>query len=413
MTPYLLFILAVLILEYLLNQTVAILDLRTLDPKLPEEFSDIYSQEKYKKSQEYTRVTIKFSQIQSTVDLILTLAMILLGGFNLVDLFARSFNLDSISTGLIFMGVLGFLAFLLSLPFSVYSTFVIEERFGFNTTTIKTFILDILKGIFLGIIIGAPLLTLVLWFFQTAGDLAWLYVWIAVTLFTLIIQFLAPVLIMPLFNKFTPLEDDELKESITNYVQTQKFAIEGIYTMDGSKRSTRLNAFFTGFGRFRRIVFFDTLMEKLEPDEILGVLAHEMGHFKKKHIFKMMGASILQSGMMFFVLSLFLGNPQLFDAFGMAHISIYASLLFFGFLYSPISMLLAIFFNISSRKYEYEADEWAVKSTQNEKALISGLKKLSLHNLSNLTPHPLDVFLNYSHPPILQRLRAIEALSKE
>ncbi|MBT4310883.1 MAG: M48 family metallopeptidase [Anaerolineae bacterium] len=383
MNPYLIFILTVLILKYLLNLTVSVLELRSLEPKLPQEFKDIYSQEKYQKSQEYTHVRDIFSRVYSTFWVILTLIFILVGGFNLADLMARNFNLTPILTGLIFIGSLSFLSSLISLPFSIYSTFVIEERFGFNKTTIKTFILDMIKGTLLSIIIGAPLLSAVLWFFQTTGNLAWLYVWIAVTLFTFIIQFLSPVLIMPLFNKFTPLEEGELKEIITNYAQVQNFAIEGIYTMDGSKRSTRLNAFFTGFGRFRRIVFFDTLMEKLDNNEILSVLAHEMGHFKHKHIFKMMAASILQSGVMFFILSLFLGNQQLFDAFGMAHISIYAGLIFFSFLYSPISTLLSIFFNIFSRKHEYEADAWTVKTTGEAEALISGLKKLSVHNLSS------------------------------
>jgi len=412
MNPYLIFILTVLLLKYLLNLIVSILELRSQDPALPPEFSDIYSQEKYQRSQKYTRVTTIFAQIQSTVDLVLILVFMLAGGFNLVDFMARNFNLGPIVTGLIFTGILSLLTSLISLPFSVYATFVIEERFGFNKTSIKTFVLDLIKGTLLALFIGTPLLAAVLWFFQTAGNFAWLYVWIAVTLFTFIIQFLAPVLIMPIFNKFTPLEEGELKNSITGYAQAQEFAIEGIYTMDGSKRSTRLNAFFTGFGRFRRIVFFDTLVEKLENNEIVAVLAHEMGHFKHKHIFKMMGASILQSGLMFFILSLFLGNQQLFTAFGMAHISIYAGLIFFSFLYSPISTLLSIFFNIISKKHEYEADAWTVKTLGKGEALISGLKKLSLHNLSNLTPHPLDIFLNYSHPPILQRLRAIEELSK-
>lgn len=413
MNSYLIFILSVLILEYLLNQIVAILELRSLDPKLPQEFTNLYDQEKYQKSQEYTRVGNIFSQVQGTFWMILMLIFIPLGGFNLVDSMARNFNLGAIATGLIFMGILSLLSFFISLPFSVYSTFVIEERFGFNKTTIKTFVLDLIKGTLLSILIGAPLLAVVLWFFQTAGNLAWLYVWIVVTLFTFIIQFLSPVLIMPLFNKFTPLEEGKLKEIITDYVQAQNFAIEGIYTMDGSKRSTRLNAFFTGFGRFRRIVFFDTLVEKLEANEIVAVLAHEMGHFKHKHIFKMMAASILQSGMMFFILSLFLGNQQLFAAFGMKHISIYAGLVFFGFLYAPISTLLSIFFNIFSRKHEYEADAWAVDTTGEGQALINGLKKLSVHNLSNLTPHPFNVFLNYSHPPVLQRIRAIEQLPKK
>lgn len=412
MNPYLIFILAVLILSYLLNLLIAVLELRALDPELPIEFRDVFNQEKYRKSQQYTRVTTRFSQIQDTFMLLVTIWFILAGGFNKLDLIARSFGLASIGTGLLFTGGLVLLSSVVGLPFSIYSTFVIEERFGFNTTTLKTFILDLLKTIVLAVCIGGPLLTAILWFFQVTGSLAWLYCWLAVTIFILIIQFLAPVLIMPLFNKFTPLEDGELKKSISDYAQAQQFAIQGIYTMDGSKRSTRLNAFFTGFGRFRRIVFFDTLVEKLKVKEIVAVLAHEMGHFKHKHIFKMMAASILQTGIMFFIMSLFLENRQLFAAFGMEHVSIYGGLIFFGFLYAPFSTLIAIFFNLFSRKNEFEADAWAVTSTGQPQDLISGLKKLCVHNLSNLTPHPLNVFVNYSHPPILQRILAIEQLSK-
>jgi len=412
MNPYLIFILAVLILGYLLNLVVAILELRCLDPELPSEFSDVYSPKKYRQSQSYTRVNTRFSLVQETLMLVVIITFILAGGFNQVDLMARGFGLGPIPTGLLFTGILALLSTIIGLPFSLYSTFVIEERFGFNTTTLKTFLLDLLKSVILALCIGGPLLAAVLWFFQVAGNPAWFYCWLAVTGFILILQFLAPVLIMPLFNKFTPLEDGELKKSITDYAQVQQFAIKGIYTMDGSKRSTRLNAFFTGFGRFRRIVFFDTLVDKLNTDEIVAVLAHEMGHFKHKHIFKMMAASILQMGIMFYILSLFLGNQQLFAAFGMEHISIYGSLFFFGFLYAPVSTLLSIFFNLFSRKNEYEADAWAVTSTGRVQGLTNGLKKLSVHNLSNLTPHPFNVFLNYSHPPVLQRIRAIQQLAK-
>lgn len=411
MNPYLIFILTVLLAGYLLNFIVSFLEVRSLRPELPTAFSDVYDDEKYRKSQQYTKVTTRFSQIHDTFTLVVTLIFILAGGFNHVDLLARSFGLGSISTGLLFTGGLILLSSIIGLPFSVYSTFIIEEQFGFNKTTPKTFVLDTLKGILLTVIIGGPLLAAVLWFFEVTGGMAWLYCWLAVVAFTFILQFLAPVLIMPLFNKFTPLEDGELKQSITEYVEEQHFAMKGIYTMDGSKRSTRLNAFFTGFGRFRRIVFFDTLVSKLNSNEITAVLAHEMGHFKHKHIVKMMGISIVQMGIMFYILSLFLGNRQLFAAFSMEHISVYAGLIFFGFLYAPVSMLLSIFFNIYSRKNEYQADAWAVTTTAGKgEGLINGLKKLSVHNLSNLTPHPFNVFINYSHPPVLQRIKAIQEL---
>lgn len=413
MNSYLVFILAVILVGYALEAIVSLLNLKALDPGLPAEFTDVFDQQKYATSQEYTRTTTSFGLIQNSILTPLTILFILLGGFNWIDTVARSFNQNSILTGLLFTGILILFSGIVSLPFSIYSTFVIEERFGFNKTTVKTFILDIIKSIILGTLIGGPLLALVLWFFEASGPLAWLYCWIFVVGFTFAIQFVAPVLIMPLFNKFTPLDEGELKESITSYAGQEGFKMKGIYTMDGSKRSAKLNAFFTGFGKFRRIVFFDTLMEKLSSNEIVAVLAHEMGHYKKKHIFKMMAASVLQMGVMFYILSLFINNKGLFAAFGMEHLSIYASLIFFGFLYSPISMLLGIITNIFSRKHEYEADAYAARTTSRPQDLISGLKKLSVSNLSNLTPHPLHVFLNYSHPPVLARIMALQGVKLE
>ena len=410
MNGYLIFILGILLLGYLLELVVALLNLRSLSPALPAEFTGVYDAQQYARSQEYTRVTTRFSLVQSTVSILLTIVFILAGGFNLVDLAARSFGLSSIPTGLLFTGILALLSTILALPFSLYSTFGIEQRFGFNTTTVTTYVLDGLKAILLSVVLGGPLLACILWFFETSGSYAWLYCWTAAVAFILVVQFLAPVLIMPLFNKFIPLAEGELKEAITRYAAKQHFAIQGIYTMDGSKRSTRVNAFFTGFGRFRRIVFFDTLMDKLATNEIVAVLAHEMGHYKLKHILTMMVLSILQMGIMFFILSLFLGNPGLFDAFGMEHVSVYASLVFFGFLYAPLSTLIGIGFNGFSRRNEYQADRFAAISGGEGEALISGLKKLSVSNLTNLTPHPLNVMLNYSHPPVLARILALRQL---
>lgn len=407
---YLYFILGVLVLSYLLELVVSLLNLRSLSPELPAEFAGIFDAQEYARSQQYTRTTTGFSLVQSTCSLVVTLVFILAGGFNLIDMAARSFGWGAIPTGLVFTGLLGALTALMGLPFSLYSTFVIEQRFGFNTTTWTTFLLDQLKAIGLTLLLGGPLLAAILWFFETSGQRAWLYCWLAAVCFILVVQFLAPVVIMPLFNKFIPLEDGPLKEAITRYAQRQNFALQGIYTMDGSKRSNRANAFFTGFGKFRRIVFFDTLISKLAENELLAVLAHEMGHYKLRHIPVMMALSILQMGLMFFILSLFLNNQGLFAAFGMEHVSIYASLVFFGFLYSPLSMLVGIGFNLFSRRNEFQADRYAAETLHDEQgseALINGLKKLSVSNLSNLTPHPLHVFLNYSHPPVMARIAAL------
>lgn len=407
MNVWLILILIILVGNYFLDLIVSVLNLKALSPDLPDEFKDTFDKEEYARSQKYTRVTSGFSLIENSMSLVATLCFILLGGFNYVDTFVRSYGLSSITNGLLFTGILILISTLLNLPFSLYSTFVIEEKFGFNRTTLKTYVSDFFKGTLVAIVIGTPILFLILWFFESAGSYSWLYCWVGVVLFSIVLQFLAPILIMPLFNKFTPLADGDLKDKITNYAVKENFAMKGIFTMDGSKRSSKLNAFFTGFGKFRKIVFYDTLVEKLGEDEIVAVLAHEMGHFKLKHIVKMIFASILQTGVMFFLLSLILNNHNLFMAFGMEHVSIYASLIFFGFLFSPINLFVSILFNMMSRKHEYEADSYASKSTEMPEKLISGLKVLSKSNLSNLTPHSLNVFLHYSHPPVLKRILAL------
>ena len=407
MNPWLLCILLIIFVQYVLEVSVALLNLKALSPQLPEEFAGETTQDEYAKSQEYTRITTYVSLLENTWSTGLTLIFLLSGGFNRVDIWARGLGFGTIPTGLLYMGVLLFLLMLIGLPFSLYSTFVIENRFGFNKTTVKTFILDHIKSILLAIIIGGPVLALVLWFFEQTGALAWIYCWIGVVIISIILQFLAPVLIMPLFNTFTPLADGPLKEAIMSYAGQQDFKMQGIFTMDGSKRSTKLNAFFTGFGHFRKIVFYDTLIEKLSEQEIIAVLAHEMGHFKLHHIIKMIFASILQTGILFYFLSITLNNQGIFEAFGMAHLSIYASLVFFGFLFSPVNLLVSIVFNIFSRRHEYSADQFASNSTGSPDTLIRGLKKLSCANLSNLTPHPFHVFLHYSHPPILERIAAL------
>jgi STE24 endopeptidase len=408
MNFFLIIILAILVGDYLLNLIVDTLNMRHLSTDLPEAFVGYYDRDKYRKSQEYLKETTRFGFVFNSIATPLTIAFILLGGFNTVDHFARSFHLGSIPTGLIFTAVLMLLFQMVSIPFSIYSTFVIEERYGFNKTTPRTFALDILKTWILAAVIGGVLFSGVLWFFEKAGPWAWVWCWMALTLFQILLLFVAPVVIMPIFNKFVPLPEDELRAAIEAYAKTQNFKLKGVFAMDGSKRSTKSNAFFTGFGRFRRIVLFDTLIQKHTRDELVSVLAHEMGHYKKRHILTSMAISIITTGLMFFILSLFINNRELFAAFRMDHISIYASLIFFGFLYSPIEMVLSIFGNMLSRRHEYEADAFAVDTYQKPQSMISALKKLSVDTLSNLTPHPLKVFLSYSHPPVLDRIEAIQ-----
>ncbi|SPD74948.1 Peptidase, M48 family [uncultured Desulfobacterium sp.] len=411
MNYYLVAILAILIGSYLLDLIVDILNVRNVKTGLPEEFEGYYDDEKYRTSQEYLKENTRFGIISNSIMTPVTVLFIIFGGFNTFDHYARSFDLGPIATGLIFSGALMFVSHIIHLPFSIYDTFVIEEKYGFNKTTPKTFVLDILKSWLLAVIIGGTILSVVLWFFEKVGEWAWLYCWIATVIFQIFIMFIAPVVIMPIFNKFTPLKEERLKEAIESYADSQGFKMKGVYTMDGSKRSTKSNAFFTGFGRFRRIVLFDTLVERHSIEELVSVLAHEMGHYKKKHILKAMLIAILTTGVMFYILSLFINNRELFEAFKMKETSIYASLFFFGFLYTPIEMIFSIFGNLMSRRHEYEADLYAVETYKNPGSMISALKKLTAENLSNLTPHPLKVFLSYSHPPVLERIKAIKGVT--
>jgi STE24 endopeptidase len=400
-------LLLILIAEGLFESVVDWLNIKQIDPKLPDEFRGTYDDEKYRKSQEYLKVRTRFGLIQRVVGIVGLIAFVLIGGFNQVDLWARGFGYGPVLTGLLFIGTLSLLASILSLPFSVYSTFVVEERFGFNRTTVKTFISDLVKGAALGVILGGPLIGLVLWFFETMGTSAWLWVWITVTAFQLIMMFLAPAFIMPLFNKYTPLPPGELRDAIENFARSQNFGLGGLFTMDGSRRSSKSNAFFTGFGRFRRIVLFDTLIERQTVNELVAVLAHEIGHYKKRHIFRQLGLSIVVTALTFFLMSLFLENPFFFDAFLMENISIYGSLVFFSLFYTPVSRILSLYGLYLSRKYEFEADAFARATYGHSDALVSALKKLSVENLSNLTPHPLKVFVDYTHPPVLERIKAL------
>jgi STE24 endopeptidase len=343
MNIYLIFILTILLTKYALEFLAEALDIRQVKPaNPPEEFRRTYIQEKYRRSQLYSRERSGFSIIRSTINMGLVITFILLGGFNFFDRLARSWVQGPILTGLIYFLMLVVLSGILDLPFRIYTTFVIEEKFGFNRSTASTFILDLVKGFLLLVILGGPVMALVLWFFQKTGKLAPLIIWIAVSGFQFFLTFIAPVIILPLFNRFIPLEIGELRTSIEKYAREQGFSMKGIYTMDGSKRSAKTNAFFTGFGKSRRIVFFDTLMEKHSQEELISILAHEMGHYKLGHVLKMMIISILETGLLLFLLSFFINNPGLFAAFKMERLSIYASLIFFGFLYTPIATFLSI-----------------------------------------------------------------------
>ena len=413
MNIYLLVIIIFLIFSYLIEFIADYLNVKNMSDVLPKEFEGYYDGEKYKKSQNYLKDKTNFSFISSSFVLVTGIVFILAGGFNFVDKFARSFGYAEIVSGMIFISVLMLLLNIIKIPFSAYNTFVIEEKYGFNKTTIKTFISDIIKNNLLLILIGLPIFAVIVWFFIEFDSMAWVYAVLTVIFFELLFTFIAPVLIMPLFNKYIPLEDGELKTELENYATRENFKMKGLFKMDGSKRSTKSNAFFTGFGKFRRIVLFDTLIEKHTTQELVSVLAHEMGHYKKGHIKKFMIMSFLNTVLIFFVLSFFIGNVGLFEAFSMEYVSVYGSLVFFGFLYTPISMVLSIIQNIISRKYEYESDKYAVETYKKPEAMIEALKKLSVDNLSNLTPHKFKVFLEYSHPPVLERIKAIKSIELE
>lgn len=407
---YAVIILITMIAGFLLDLVADLLNLKSLEQDLPDELKDIYTEEKHLQSRKYTKVKTRFGIIMSAVNLVIILVFWHTGGFNYVDYAVSQWSSGPIVRGILYIGLLSFLSSLVSLPFNLYSIFVIEEKFGFNKTTIKIFFADMAKTFLLAILIGAPILALVLWIFQSAGDYAWLVGFGAVTVFTLIMQVVYPKLIMPMFNKFQPLENEELKAAINDYAKAANFPIKNIYEMDGSKRSAKSNAFFTGLGKFKKVVLFDTLIQKHSIKELVAILAHEVGHFKKKHILTGTIISILHTGVIFWLLSVFLGHKGLYDAFYMDKTEIYSGLLFFGLLYSPIEMLLGPLMNIMSRRNEYQADRFAVETTKDKEPMIAALGKLSEHNLSNLTPHWFYVFMNYSHPTLWQRIQKIKEL---
>jgi len=383
-----------------------------MESTLPPELADIYDAKTYAQSQDYARSTMRFSTVNDTVSTLLIIVFFVLGGFNWVDGLVRSCSLPPIIAGLTYIGLLGVGSFVVGLPFELYETFVLENRFGFNTTTVGTFILDRVKGGVLTVFLGGVLIAGVLYFIQQTGTWAWVWCWTLTTFLSLGLTYVAPTWILPLFNSFKPLEAGELRDALEHFAKTADFELTGIFVMDGSKRSTKGNAFFTGFGKRKRIALFDTLIKTQSPEEIVAVLAHEVGHAKRGHIRKGLLSSVLKTGVIFYLMSIFITSPGLFAAFGMEHMSLYAGLVFFFLLYAPLSLVLAVVSNLISRKHEFEADAFAAESTGNPASMISALKKLSANNLSNLTPHSLTVWLEYSHPPVLERVRALSRFMK-
>lgn len=408
MTGTLIAVVTILTADYVLTVVADWLNARHSQPEVPAEFREVFDADRYRRSQEYLQTHVRAGMLQHTAHFAITLAFLLAGGFRALDDLVRTPGLGPIWTGLLYAGSLLLGSRLIQLPFTLWDTFVIEARFGFNRTTPRTFLFDLLKGIALLILLGAPLYAAVLWFFEFAGPHAWLWAWTAITAFQLLAVTLAPILIMPLFNRYTPLPPGELRDRLEAYARDQRFTMRGIFTMDGSRRSTRTNAFFTGLGRWRRIVLFDTLIARHPTAELLAVVAHEMGHFKRGHIPQAMLRSILQTGLVLFLMSRIMLSPDLASAFGLAAPSIYTGLVFFGFLYTPLALLLGLWEHAIARRHEFEADAFAAATLEDGAAAMQqALKRLSADNLSNLTPHPLKVALSYHHPPVLERVRAL------
>ncbi|GGK19617.1 peptidase M48 [Yeosuana aromativorans] len=400
-------IIGIIIVNFIVDKFLDALNAKHFNDDLPKEIEDVYDKDEYKKSQDYKATKYKFGIITSTFSLVLTLAFLLLDGFEYVDSIARSVSDKPIIIALIFFGIIMIGSDIVTTPFSYYSTFVIEEQFGFNKTTKKTFFLDKLKGWLMMIVLGGGILALIIWFYQISGDQFWLYAWALVTVFTVFMNMFYSRLIVPLFNKQTPLEEGSLRDKISNYAKTVGFTLDKIFVIDGSKRSTKANAYFSGFGSEKRVTLYDTLMSDLEDDEIVAVLAHEVGHYKKKHIIFNLISSILLTGLTLYVLSLFISNPVLSNALGVDTPSFHIGLIAFGLLYAPISEITGLIMNLFSRAFEYQADDYA-KNTYKAEPLITSLKKLSKNSLSNLTPHPAYVFMHYSHPTLLQRIKNLK-----
>ena len=400
-----------IIIEYLFSSISSILDIKNITPNIPSDFKKAYDQEKYILSQDYLKARTKFGLFSSTFSLILIMIVIHSDIFGLLDQFVRGQSDSYILQGLFFIGIIYFFQDIVSLPFSIYHTFVIEERFGFNKTTLNLFIIDKIKGYAIFIVLGSIVITPILYFFHVYGDIGWLIAWSILTAFMIAVQPLFVHVIAPMFNKFTPLEEGELRSAIEKYTAKVNFPLARIDIMDGSKRSAHSNAYFTGFGKSRRIAIFDTLVEKHSTNEIVSVVAHEVGHYKLKHVLQGTILGIIETGIMLFAFNLIMNDISLFQVFGVSQLSVHAGIVFFSMLYAPVSMFTSIVTTAISRKNEYEADKYSYDTTNNREALVSMLIGLSANNLSHLTPHPLKVFLSYSHPPVVDRIKAVNQYS--
>lgn len=399
-------LITIIVLNFLKDSILDYLNSTYFNNEIPEIISDIYDNEKYLKSQEYKKTQYKFNRISSIYSLLILLLFFYFDGFLIVDNYCRSLFDSEIVISLSFFGIIYFGNDILSIPFSLYYTFIIEERFGFNKTSFKTFINDKLKSWLLTILFGGGILCFIILQFESVGQNFWIVAWAFMSILTVLIQGLYAQVIVPLFNKQTKLEDGELKSEIEKYSTNVGFNLSNIFVIDGSKRSTKANAYFSGFGKQKRVTLYDTLINKLNKEQIVAVIAHEIGHYKKNHIIFNLLFSIIQTGIMLYILSLLIYMPIFSEALNIENHSFHIALVTFSILYTPISEISSLIFNLFSRKFEYEADEYADKSFDG-KYLIQALKVLTKDSLSNLTPHPKYVWWHYSHPTLLERINQL------
>lgn len=403
----LLLIFVILIFDFILEKTLDFLNLAHSKNGLPSSLHGVYDQQEYERSIAYQKTNTTFGLISSSFNLALILVVLSTGAFGWLNEYLSSYISNPIALSLVFFGVIYFISDILNTPFGIYKTFGIEEKFGFNKTTAKTYIADKVKGIFLSLIIGAIVIGTLLYLILEIGQTFWIYFWVFVSVLMVFINMFYTSLIVPMFNKLNPLEDGELRNAIEAYSKKSGFKLDNIFVIDGSKRSTKSNAYFSGIGKKKKIVLYDTLIANHTTEELVSVLAHEVGHFRKKHIISGLVLSVIQTGLVLFILSWFIFNPEISKALGSNSWAAHLNLIAFGILFSPISEIIGIFMNIFSRKNEYEADSFAAE-TYGAEPLIDALKKLSAKNLSNLNPHPAYVFFHYSHPPLYQRLANLE-----
>jgi len=396
-------LISIIVFNFLKDSFLDFLNSTHFKNKVPEIISDVYDEEKYLKSQDYKKTQYKFTKYSRTFSLTTILLFFYFDGFLILDNYSRNYFESPVLISVFFFGIIFFANEIINLPFSIYFTFIIEEKYGFNKTNAKTFVFDKIKSWILTILFGGGILSFIILHFELIGEQFWIVAWVFMTILSILINGFYAQLIVPIFNKQSKLEDGELRIDIEKYAKETGFDLSNIFVIDGSKRSTKANAYFSGFGKQKRVTLYDTLLNKLNNNQIISVIAHEIGHYKKNHIIFNLIFSIIQTGIMLYVLSLFISQPIFSEALGITDHSFHIGLITFSILYTPISELFSLILNVFSRKFEYEADEYA-KNTFDGKYLSEALKTLSKDSLSNLTPHPKYVWWHYSHPTLFERI---------